>query len=657
LISAFSATPSRAIDDVWPTHAEPDAAFAFDYPPESVIQISQDASLAYPIVYVTFPAPKGNDEGYQGASIMVLQNNPERSLTAFVRNARGNDDGAIRLRRNDGRAALALVRDAILGAFDAQTTLIQGDGVIYRINLFGGGKAGEVEPTAQARAYYDRLVRSFQVLEQTPQPGPQRTPASAERIAAQSASTADVFSWPLRGSGGVDYGVPVGIIADDTRLEWLDYGIRNLDQWRVKCYGVDWSRMLHTGEDWYRLDYLTRNSAGTPVYAVANGVVVRHNPSISYPGNVVVIRHTLPDGRNIYSMYGHITNVSVVVGDSVVRGQQIATILNQGYVGRTPGRHPSWDSHLHFEIRWMMDAGNIYVLGTNEYGYNYPSCTWLYPGRGYTYRIHPNNYPYRDNGYVDPSDFIAARLAPDTPPLDSSGKFVSLQPAQATPEPSATVTVTATSTPDPTPSPTATGTPTPIATATISPSGTVTPLLLLPILSKPRELLCSNLARNGGFESSGAWVGIANTAGTIYNEPVYSAARAHTGARSGLIGSLGVNGYWNEILQTVMMPTGTISATLSYWRYLSSGETSVSVAYDVFRIGLETERGIEIVAPKRIDNTSAGRNTWVRESIALPDVGNFYGQRLWITAKGATDGNRPSGLYLDDVEFTACRYE
>ncbi len=119
-----------------------------------------------------------------------------------------------------------------------------------------------------------------------------------------------------------------------------------------------------------------------------------------------------PKAVTIFSMYGHVANVSVIVGDSVARGQQIATVLNQGYVGRTPGLHPSWDSHLHFEMRWMQDAGNIYEPGTNAYNYNYPACTWAYPGRGYTYRISPDAYPYPDAGYVDPTDFITARLPP-----------------------------------------------------------------------------------------------------------------------------------------------------------------------------------------------------------------------------------------------------
>lgn len=61
-------------------------------------------------------------------------------------------------------------------------------------------------------------------------------------------------------------------------------------------------------------------------------------------GNRVVIRHTLPDGQVVYSLYAHLMSRSVLVhvGDHVSAGQPIARI------GRT-GRATA--PHLHLEIR------------------------------------------------------------------------------------------------------------------------------------------------------------------------------------------------------------------------------------------------------------------------------------------------------------------
>ena len=66
-------------------------------------------------------------------------------------------------------------------------------------------------------------------------------------------------------------------------------------------------------------------------------------------GNYVVIRHTLPSGETVYSLYAHMMPKSVLVhrGEVVAAGEQI------GRVGRT-GRATS--SHLHLEVRRAVPA-------------------------------------------------------------------------------------------------------------------------------------------------------------------------------------------------------------------------------------------------------------------------------------------------------------
>jgi murein DD-endopeptidase MepM/ murein hydrolase activator NlpD len=61
-------------------------------------------------------------------------------------------------------------------------------------------------------------------------------------------------------------------------------------------------------------------------------------------GNRVVIRHTLPDGQVVYSLYAHLLARSVIVheGDVVAAGQPIARV---GQTGRATA------PHLHIEIR------------------------------------------------------------------------------------------------------------------------------------------------------------------------------------------------------------------------------------------------------------------------------------------------------------------
>jgi murein DD-endopeptidase MepM/ murein hydrolase activator NlpD len=77
---------------------------------------------------------------------------------------------------------------------------------------------------------------------------------------------------------------------------------------------------------------------GTPVMAAADGVVVAvGHTSVGY-GNFVIIAH----GGGIATLYGHLLTTQVLVGDHVVRGQQIGLEGSTGY---------STGPHLHFELR------------------------------------------------------------------------------------------------------------------------------------------------------------------------------------------------------------------------------------------------------------------------------------------------------------------
>jgi hypothetical protein len=90
-----------------------------------------------------------------------------------------------------------------------------------------------------------------------------------------------------------------------------------------------WSS-IHTG-----LDFAA--PSGTPIYAIANGVITDAGYDGSY-GNKTV--ETLPDGTEIW--YCHQTTIGVSVGDKVIQSSQIGTV---GSTGHTTG------PHVHIEVR------------------------------------------------------------------------------------------------------------------------------------------------------------------------------------------------------------------------------------------------------------------------------------------------------------------
>ena len=77
---------------------------------------------------------------------------------------------------------------------------------------------------------------------------------------------------------------------------------------------------------------------GTPIYATADGTVLRSGWNSGGYGNLVEIDH----GRGITTRYGHMSAILVREGDHITRGQQIGRM---GSTGRSTG------NHLHYEVR------------------------------------------------------------------------------------------------------------------------------------------------------------------------------------------------------------------------------------------------------------------------------------------------------------------
>jgi murein DD-endopeptidase MepM/ murein hydrolase activator NlpD len=101
--------------------------------------------------------------------------------------------------------------------------------------------------------------------------------------------------------------------------------------------GSMWASGYHTG-----VDFVV--PTGTPVKAVGAGTVVTAGWGGAY-GNQVVIK--LADGY--YAQYGHLSQISVSVGQSVSAGEQLGL---SGATGNVTG------PHLHFEIRTTPDYGS-----------------------------------------------------------------------------------------------------------------------------------------------------------------------------------------------------------------------------------------------------------------------------------------------------------
>ena len=111
------------------------------------------------------------------------------------------------------------------------------------------------------------------------------------------------------------------------------------------------------------------NEHGTPVLAAANGVVVVAGDDYQtvyaqrpdFYGNLVIIQHELPAfSVPVYTLYAHLSEVTVTIGQSVTTGETIGLV---GFTGTAIG------SHLHFEVRF----------GENDYADTRNPELWLMP--------------------------------------------------------------------------------------------------------------------------------------------------------------------------------------------------------------------------------------------------------------------------------------
>ena len=107
----------------------------------------------------------------------------------------------------------------------------------------------------------------------------------------------------------------------------------------TSCYGSRWGT-LHAGVD-------IAAPIGTPVFTPESGVVLQAGPASGF-GLAVAVQH----GDGTITLYGHVNQFFVRVGQAVSAGERIAEVGNRGQ---------STGPHLHFEVH----KGGLYANRTN----------------------------------------------------------------------------------------------------------------------------------------------------------------------------------------------------------------------------------------------------------------------------------------------------
>ncbi len=164
-------------------------------------------------------------------------------------------------------------------------------------------------------------------------------PAQTLEVSAEAASpeltrdTYSVISYAERLRQ--QYGNSGTYTATTGAIRWpFPYSVPTTDQFGPRDASVS-GQAFHNGVDF-------TPGSGTPIYAIADGIVTIHANDSGGLGNNVMISHVI-NGVNIDSVYAHMQYGSspLVVGEAIRVGDFI------GLVGDTGN---SYGAHLHFEL-------------------------------------------------------------------------------------------------------------------------------------------------------------------------------------------------------------------------------------------------------------------------------------------------------------------
>lgn len=138
------------------------------------------------------------------------------------------------------------------------------------------------------------------------------------------------FSWPVGDDEQRSRPWPIG--------DWF-IGQGFAQQYPAVTGRKDW----HPGVDLNRPGYQDSNA---PVYNVADGIIQFAGTIPGWKKQIVVIKHTLENGRSIWSRYAHIDAIPLTRGAPIKRGELI------GHIADYPPEKKRAGDHLDFSLAW-----------------------------------------------------------------------------------------------------------------------------------------------------------------------------------------------------------------------------------------------------------------------------------------------------------------
>ena len=153
----------------------------------------------------------------------------------------------------------------------------------------------------------------------------------------------------------------------------------------------------------------------------------------------------------------------------------------------------------------------------------------------------------------------------------------------------------------------------------------------------------TQLFANPGFESGNT--GWTSTPAVIDHSNSGSAPR--TGTWKAWLDGYGRT-HTDDLYQTVTIPAGACSVTLSFWLKITSAETTTTTAFDVLTVTVRNSAGTVLSTLASFSNLNKG-TAYVQRTFNLA---SFAGQTVRIQFHGTEDSSLQTSFFIDDTSLT-----
>jgi hypothetical protein len=151
----------------------------------------------------------------------------------------------------------------------------------------------------------------------------------------------------------------------------------------------------------------------------------------------------------------------------------------------------------------------------------------------------------------------------------------------------------------------------------------------------------SQLLGNPGFENGSAnpapWT---TTSGVVDNS---TSEPAHSGSWKAWMDGYGTT-HTDSIVQTVSIPSGKTSATLTFWLHIDTAETTTTSAFDTLQVQIRNSSGTVLATLATYSNLNAASG-YTQKSFNL---NAYIGQTIQVYLVGSEDASLQTSFVVDD---------